>query len=63
MTSHQPTEAVAATAPQAQQQQQQQATQQQKQQQQAAVQSAAFNVGSTYKVVDVIGEGAYGVVW
>lgn len=32
-------------------------------QQQQALQHAAFNVGSTYKVVDVIGEGAYGVVW
>lgn len=31
--------------------------------QQQALQSASFNVGSTYKVVDVIGEGAYGVVW
>lgn len=29
----------------------------------AAAQAAAFNVGETYKIVDVVGEGAYGVVW
>ncbi|PWN30152.1 putative MAP kinase Kpp2 [Jaminaea rosea] len=34
----------------------------QQQQQQQAVQHAAFNVGATYQVVDVVGEGAYGVV-
>lgn len=31
--------------------------------QQQALQHTAFNVGANYKVVDVIGEGAYGVVW
>lgn len=29
----------------------------------AAAQSASFNVGQNYSVVDVVGEGAYGVVW
>lgn len=29
----------------------------------AAAQSASFKVGANYSVVDVVGEGAYGVVW
>lgn len=29
----------------------------------AAVQAASFKVGVNYNVVDVVGEGAYGVVW
>jgi hypothetical protein len=29
----------------------------------AAAQAASFKVGSNYRVVDVVGEGAYGVVW
>lgn len=33
------------------------------QQQTAAQQAISFNVGENYRVVDVVGEGAYGVVW
>jgi hypothetical protein len=28
-----------------------------------AVGLSSFNVGENYQVVDVVGEGAYGVVW
>lgn len=30
---------------------------------QVAAQQASFKVGEMYQVVDVVGEGAYGVVW
>jgi sorbitol-specific phosphotransferase system component IIA len=33
------------------------------QQQAAAAQGASFKVGESYSIVDVVGEGAYGVVW
>jgi hypothetical protein len=29
----------------------------------AAALAANFNIGAAYTVVDVVGEGAYGVVW
>ena len=30
---------------------------------QQGAQISSFRVGETYKIVDVVGEGAYGVVW
>lgn len=38
-------------------------TEEQRQQHSTAAQQASFKVGHNYAIVDVVGEGAYGVVW
>ncbi|KAK0543540.1 hypothetical protein OC846_006380 [Tilletia horrida] len=65
MASSQPVEhkqAIAATQDASQQQQHQKAKEQHHAHGQASAQPNLFNVGADYKIVDVVGEGAYGVV-